>query len=49
MTDGIEYPLGNLEVERLEVGPNLLEKLMEDEVPLLETEAPPIVRTPLFP
>jgi hypothetical protein len=49
MTDGIEYSLGNLEVEKLEVGPNLLEKLMEDEVPLPETEAPHIVRTPLFP
>jgi SWI/SNF-related matrix-associated actin-dependent regulator of chromatin subfamily A3 len=49
MTDGIESSLGNLEIERLEVGPNLLEKLMEDEVPLVETEAPHIIRTTLFP
>jgi SWI/SNF-related matrix-associated actin-dependent regulator of chromatin subfamily A3 len=49
MTDGIEASLGNLEIERLEIGPGLLEKLMEDEVPLTETEAPPIIQTALFP
>jgi len=49
MTDGIESSLGNLEIERLEEGPDLLEKLMEDDVPLEETEALPIIKTTLFP
>jgi SNF2 family DNA or RNA helicase len=39
---------GNLEIERLEVGPDLLAQLMEDEIPLAETEAPPIVTATLF-
>jgi SWI/SNF-related matrix-associated actin-dependent regulator of chromatin subfamily A3 len=49
MIDGIEASLGNLEIERLEIGPGLLEKLMEDEEPLAETEVPPIIQTALFP
>ena len=49
MTDGIEASLGNLEIERLEIGPRLLEKLMDDEEPLVETEAPSIIPTVLFP
>jgi hypothetical protein len=49
MIYGIEASLGNLEIERLEIGPGILEKLMEDEEPLAETEAPPIIQTALFP
>ncbi len=49
MSDSFEYSLGNLEIERLEVGPDLLEQLMEDDAPLPETDAPPIVITKLFP
>jgi len=49
MTDSFAYSLGNLEIERLEVGPDLLEQLMEDEAPLPETDAPKIVATRLFP
>jgi hypothetical protein len=48
MADSFDCPLGNLEIERLEAGPNLLAQLMEDEIPLRETEAPAIVETPLF-
>jgi SWI/SNF-related matrix-associated actin-dependent regulator of chromatin subfamily A3 len=49
MTDSFPYSLGNLEIERLEVGPDLLEQLMEDEAPLPETDPPKIVATRLFP
>jgi SWI/SNF-related matrix-associated actin-dependent regulator of chromatin subfamily A3 len=38
----------DLEIERLEAGPDLLSQLMEDDVPLPLTEAP-LVKTPLFP
>jgi hypothetical protein len=49
-TDGIETTFGDLEIEKLEEGPNLLAKLLEDEAPLLETEPPSsIVKTSLFP
>ncbi|KAH9219297.1 SNF2 family N-terminal domain-containing protein [Leptodontidium sp. 2 PMI_412] len=48
ITGSQEHPLGNLEVERLEVGPDLLTELMKDEEPLAETEAPEIVTTSLF-
>jgi SWI/SNF-related matrix-associated actin-dependent regulator of chromatin subfamily A3 len=48
MTDGIDSSLGNLEIERLDVGPDLLAQLMENEVPLPETDAPAIITTPLF-
>ena len=40
--------LGNLEIEKLEASPDLLAQLMEEELPLLETEVPAIVKTPLF-
>jgi SWI/SNF-related matrix-associated actin-dependent regulator of chromatin subfamily A3 len=48
MTDSFDSPLATLEIERLNVGPDLLAQLMEEQVPLLETEAPGIVITPLF-
>jgi SWI/SNF-related matrix-associated actin-dependent regulator of chromatin subfamily A3 len=48
MTDSFNCLPGNLEIERLEVGPDLLARLMEDELLLTETEAPGIVKTALF-
>lgn len=48
MTKLVDPELWDLEVERLQVGPDLLAQLMEDEVPLLEAEAPDIVTTNLF-
>lgn len=48
MTTSFESNPGDLEIERLQVGPDLLAQLMEDDVPLPETEAPEIVKTPLF-
>lgn len=48
MSDSFDLAFENLEIERLEAGPDLLAQLMEDEVPLPETEAPDIVRTALF-
>lgn len=49
MTDSFQSPLPDIEIERLDVGLGLLAQLMEDEAPLEETEAPPIVTTDLFP
>ncbi|KAH6692827.1 SNF2 family N-terminal domain-containing protein [Leptodontidium sp. MPI-SDFR-AT-0119] len=49
MTDLLEFPLGNLGVERLEVGPDLLAELMKDKEYLEETEASESVTTSLFP
>jgi SWI/SNF-related matrix-associated actin-dependent regulator of chromatin subfamily A3 len=48
MTDSFDSALGNLEIERLEAGPDLLAQLMEDDIPLSETEPPDIVKTALF-
>jgi SWI/SNF-related matrix-associated actin-dependent regulator of chromatin subfamily A3 len=48
MTDSFNCLPGNLEIERLEVGPDLLAQLIEDELLLAETEAPSIVKTALF-
>ncbi len=48
MTDSFDSAPGNLEIERLEAGPDLLAQLMEDDIPLPETEAPDIVNTPLY-
>jgi SWI/SNF-related matrix-associated actin-dependent regulator of chromatin subfamily A3 len=48
-TASFESPLGNLQIERLEVGPDLLTSLMIDEAPLPETEAPSSIITSLFP
>jgi SWI/SNF-related matrix-associated actin-dependent regulator of chromatin subfamily A3 len=48
MTSSLDSVQGNLEIERLEVGPDLLAQLMEDEDPLHETDAPTGVTTPLF-
>ncbi len=48
MTELLESAPGTLEIERLEVGPDLLAQLMEDEDPLQETEAPTGVETHLF-
>jgi SWI/SNF-related matrix-associated actin-dependent regulator of chromatin subfamily A3 len=49
MADSFGSDSGNLEIERLEAGPDLLAELMKDEIPLPETEAPAIVKTALFP
>jgi SWI/SNF-related matrix-associated actin-dependent regulator of chromatin subfamily A3 len=48
MTSSLEKMPGNVEIERLEVGPDLLAQLMEDEDPLDETDAPAGVTTLLF-
>jgi SWI/SNF-related matrix-associated actin-dependent regulator of chromatin subfamily A3 len=49
MTDPLRSLAGNLEIERLDVGPDLLAKLMaDDEAPLGETEATDIVTTKLY-
>lgn len=48
MTDSFDSVIGSLEIERLEAGPDLLAQLMEDDIPLPETEAPDIVKTALF-
>ncbi|KAH8590621.1 SNF2 family N-terminal domain-containing protein [Bisporella sp. PMI_857] len=48
MTDSFDSALGDLEIERLEVGPDLLAQLVGDEIPLPEMEAPDIVQTALF-
>ncbi len=48
MTSSFDSTLGNLEIERLEAGPNLLAQLMENDIPLPETEPPNIVTTKLF-
>jgi SWI/SNF-related matrix-associated actin-dependent regulator of chromatin subfamily A3 len=48
MTNSLEYSPGMLEIESLEVGPDLLAQLMEDEDPLQETDAPAGVETELF-
>lgn len=49
MTEAFYLPDNHLEIERLQIGPDLLAQLMENETPLPETEAPPIITTPLFP
>ena len=48
MTSSFNSALGSLEIKRLETGPDLLAQLMEDDIPLPETEAPDIVKTALF-
>jgi SWI/SNF-related matrix-associated actin-dependent regulator of chromatin subfamily A3 len=48
MTDSFDSALGDIEIERLEAGPDLLAQLMEDDIPLPETEAHDIVKTALF-
>jgi SWI/SNF-related matrix-associated actin-dependent regulator of chromatin subfamily A3 len=48
MTDSFDLPLEGQEIERLEAGPDLLAQLMEDNIPLPETEAPDIVKAALF-
>ena len=48
MTDSVDNPLGNLGVELLEIGPDLLAELVKDEEVLSETEPPSVVTTPLF-
>jgi len=49
MTDVFDASYGNLGVERLEIRPDLLAQLMENGVPLPETDAPVMVTTELFP
>ncbi|PVH71620.1 hypothetical protein DL98DRAFT_471471 [Cadophora sp. DSE1049] len=48
MTNPFDTHAANLEIERLEAGPDLLSQLMTDAVPLPETEPSDIVRTKLF-
>ncbi|KAH6710614.1 SNF2 family N-terminal domain-containing protein [Leptodontidium sp. MPI-SDFR-AT-0119] len=48
MTDSIDSHSANLEIERLEAGPDLLSQLMSDAVPLPETQPSDIVKTALF-
>ena len=48
MTGSLEAMPGNVEIERLEAGPDLLAQLMEDENPLDETHTPAGVTTILF-
>jgi len=48
MTDSFDLVPGNLEIERLEAGPDLLAQLIEDDIPLPEAEVPGIVKTTLF-
>jgi SWI/SNF-related matrix-associated actin-dependent regulator of chromatin subfamily A3 len=48
MTDTFDNALGDLMIERLQAGPDLLSQLMEDDVVLPGTEAPNVVKTPLF-
>jgi SWI/SNF-related matrix-associated actin-dependent regulator of chromatin subfamily A3 len=48
MTGSLEKMPGSVEIEQLEVGPDLLAQLMENEDPLDETDAPAGVTTPLF-
>ncbi|TVY65597.1 DNA repair protein RAD5A, partial [Lachnellula suecica] len=48
MTDSFELSFGHLEIERLDVAPDLLARLMEDEKPLLESDAPQQITTSLF-
>ncbi|KAG4433796.1 hypothetical protein IFR05_010710 [Cadophora sp. M221] len=48
MTDTLDSHPANLEIERLEAGPDLLSQLMSDAVPLPETQPSDIVKTDLF-
>ena len=48
MTDSFDLPLGNLEIERRDVGPDLLAKLLEEDSELPETGTPSIICTDLF-
>lgn len=48
MADSFDLVPGNVEIERLEEGPDLLAQLMEDDIALPETEAPDSVKTDLF-
>jgi hypothetical protein len=48
MTSSLDSGPASLEIERLEVGPDLLARLMENEDSLQETDAPVGVITPLF-
>jgi len=48
MTNALELSADRLEIERLNIAPDLLTQLMQDEKPLPETDAPPEIVTPLF-
>jgi SWI/SNF-related matrix-associated actin-dependent regulator of chromatin subfamily A3 len=48
MADLFDSTFENIEVERLEAGPDLLAQLMEDDIQLPETEAPDVIKTTLF-
>jgi SWI/SNF-related matrix-associated actin-dependent regulator of chromatin subfamily A3 len=47
MTGAFRYALENLEIERLDVGPGLLARLLEGEIPFQESAAPAGVVTSL--
>lgn len=48
MTDSFDSSPGDPEIERFDIGPDLLAQLMEDSNLLLETESPDAVKTELF-
>jgi hypothetical protein len=47
-TDTFDTPQGNLEIETVESGPDLLAQLMQEGIKLPESEAPAIIKTSLF-
>jgi hypothetical protein len=49
MADSFSISHENIEIERLQTGPDLLSQLMRDDISLAETEAPDNVKTPLYP
>jgi SWI/SNF-related matrix-associated actin-dependent regulator of chromatin subfamily A3 len=48
MTDSFELSPDHLAIERLDVAPDILAQLMQDEKPLPETDSPKDIITPLF-
>jgi hypothetical protein len=48
MADSFNLAVASPEIELMKAGPDLLAQLMEDDIPLPETEAPDIVKTELF-
>jgi len=48
MTDSFELSSGHLAIERLDVAPDLLAQLMQDEKPFPETDPPKDIITHLF-
>ena len=48
MTGSSEYPFGNLVVEGLKAGPDLLSRLIEGRVPLPESDVSGIIQIYIF-